>query len=139
MIVLDANVVSEAMRPEPDPRVLAWLNAQSADTLHVSSVTLAELLFGLGVPTEGRRKARLTSALERLRALFSGRVVPFDEPAARLFADMAVRARAAGRPLAAADGYIAASAAARGLAVATRNVQDFSETGVDVVDPWQQA
>lgn len=136
MIVLDTNVVSEAMRPEPDPGVLDWLNAQAADTLYLSSVTLAELLFGIGVLPAGARKERLAQALDRLLALFSGRVLPFDQEAARRYADMAAAARTAGRPLPTADGYLAATAAARGFAVATRNIQHFGDTGVGLIDPW---
>lgn len=137
MIVLDTNVVSEAMRPQPTPVVVAWLNAQAAETLYLSSVTLAELLFGIGALPAGVKKDRLARALDRLVALFPGRVLPFDQDAARRYADMAVAARALGRPLPVADGYLAATAAARGFAVATRNIQHFGDTGVDLIDPWQ--
>lgn len=137
MIVLDTNVVSEAMRPQPSPVVVAWLNAQAAETLYLSSVTLAELLFGIGALPAGVKKDRLAQALDRLLALFPGRVLPFDQDAARRYADMAVIARALGRPLPVADGYLAATAAARGFAVATRNIQHFGDTGVELIDPWQ--
>lgn len=137
MIVLDTNVVSEAMRPEPHPGVLGWLNAQAAETLYLSSVTLAELLFGIGALSAGARRDRLARTLDRLLALFSGRVLPFDQEAARRYADMAVTAHAAGRPLPTADGYLAATAAAHGFAVATRNVRHFGDTGVELIDPWQ--
>ncbi|WP_062461913.1 type II toxin-antitoxin system VapC family toxin [Demequina soli] len=136
MIVLDTNVVSEAMRPTPDPSVIAWLNAQSADTLFLSSVTLAELLFGIGALPDGARRDRLAEMLNRLLGLFPSRILPFNEDAARRYADMAVRARAAGRPLKTVDGYLAATAAAHGCAVATRNVQDFADTGLSLIDPW---
>ncbi len=137
MIVLDTNVVSEAMRPQPSPVAVAWLNAQAAETLYLSSVTLAELLFGIGALPAGVKKDRLAQALDRLLALFPGRVLPFDQDAARRYADMAVVARALGRPLPVADGYIAATAATRGFAVATRNIQHFGDTGVELIDPWQ--
>lgn len=137
MIVLDTNVISEAMRPEPSPRVLDWLNAQAADTLYLSSVTLAELLFGIGTLPSGARKDRLAQALDRLSALFAHRVLPFDQEAARRYASMAVTARAAGRPLPTADGYLAATAAAHGFALATRNIRHFGDTGVELIDPWQ--
>lgn len=137
MIVLDTNVVSEAMRPKPNRSVVGWLNAQAADTLYLSSVTLAELLFGIGVLSAGAKKDRLALALNRLLALFPGRVLPFDQEAARRYAEMAVTARAAGRPLPTADGYLAATAAAHGFAVATRNVRDFRDTGVQLINPWQ--
>ena len=137
MIVLDTNVVSEAMSPRPEPWVVSWLNGQAAETLYLSSVTLAELLFGIGALPEGARKRRLARALDGILALFSRRVLPFDQDSARRYADMAVAARAAGRPLPVADGYLAATAASRGFAVATRNTRHFSDTGVDVIDPWQ--
>lgn len=137
MIVLDTNVVSEAMRPDPDPGVMGWLNAQAADTLYLSSVTLAELLFGIGALPAGARKDRLAHALDRLLALFPGRVLAFDQDAARRYADMAVIGRAADRPWTSSDGYLAATAAAHGFAVATRNVKHFGDTGVELIDPWQ--
>lgn len=137
MIVLDTNVVSEAMRPEPNPGVVGWLNGQAAETLFLSSVTLAELLFGIGALPSGAKKDRRARALDRLLALFPGRVLPFDQDAARRYAEMAVIARALGRPLPTAEGYLAATAAARGFAVATRNIQHFGDTGVELIDPWQ--
>jgi hypothetical protein len=137
MIVLDTNVVSEAMRPTPDSNVTRWLNAQAADTLYLSSVTLAELLFVIGALPAGARKDRLARALDRLLALFPKRVLPFDQEAARRYADMAVIGRTAGRPLPTADGYLAATAATHGFAVATRNVKHFGDTGVELIDPWQ--
>lgn len=137
MIVLDTNVVSEAMRPEPNPDVVGWLNGQASDTLYLSSVTLAELLFGIGALPAGARKDLLAQALDRLLALFPSRVLPFDQEAARRYADMAVTARAAGRPLPAADGYLAATAAVHGFAVATRNTQHFVDTGIELINPWQ--
>ncbi len=137
MIVVDTNVVSEAMGARPDPVVVSWLNAQAAETLYLPSVALAELLFGVGAVPEGARKVRLSEALDGLLALFPGRVLPFDQESARRYADMAVAARAAGRALSVADGYIAATAASRGFAVATRNTRHFQRTGVEVIDPWR--
>jgi predicted nucleic acid-binding protein len=136
VIVLDTNLIAEAMRPDPNPAVVSWLNGQSAETLYLSSVTLAELLFGIGAIPTGARRDRLAQALDRLLALFPGRVLPFDQDAARRYADMAVTARAAGHPLPVSDGYIAATAASRGFAVATRNTRDFQTIGVDLIDPW---
>lgn len=139
MIVLDTNVLSEAMRPSPDGRVLGWMNDQAAETLFLSSVTVAELLFGVRSLPHGRRRGDLTRQLDGALALFAGRVLPFDEAAALLYADMAVHARSAGRPLPEADGFIAATAAAHGFGIATRNIRDFLDTGVDLIDPWSAA
>lgn len=135
MIVLDTNVVSEAMKPEPHPAVLNWLNEQASQTLYLSSVTLAELLFGIGVLAEGRRKDRLTLALDGLLGLFRDRVLPFDTDAARRYADLAVAAKAAGRGFPTPDGYIAAIAASRGFIVASRDTAPYEAAGVSVIDP----
>ncbi|WP_312676427.1 type II toxin-antitoxin system VapC family toxin [Microbacterium sp.] len=139
MIVLDTNVVSEAIRPAPDAGVVRWLNAQTAETLYLASVTIAELRFGIGALPPGARKDRLTRAVDGLEELFTGRILSFDQRAAHRYAEMTVRARAAGRPLPAADGYLAATAASHEFAVATRNTRDFADTGVDLINPWQDA
>lgn len=139
MIVLDTNVVSEAMRLQPDATVRAWLNAQAAETLYLSSVTLAELLFGIRALPAGRRRKLLDRALDDLLALFAGRVLPFDIDAARHYAELAVTARNAGRGFPTPDGYIAAIAAARGFVVATRDTSPFEAAGVAVINPWHEA
>lgn len=137
MIVLDTNVVSEAMKPVPHPIVQAWLDRQTAETLFLSSVTLAELLFGIRSLPAGRRKNILDETLDGLLALFNGRVLPFDTDAARRFAELAVKARAAGKGFPTPDGYIAAIAAARGFIVATRDVSSFRAAGLNVINPWE--
>lgn len=136
MIVLDTNVLSEAMRQTANSAVRAWLNEQVAETLYLSSVTLAELLFGIGALPDGRRKAALTETLSGVLKLFEGRVLPFDVGAARHYADLAVRARADGKGFPTPDGYIAAIAASKGFIVATRDVSPFEAAGLVVVNPW---
>lgn len=136
MILLDTNVVSEGMKPAPNARVMAWLDAQAAETLFLSSVTVAELLFGVGALPAGRRREMLAEAVEGVVGDFAGRILPFDEAAARCYADCAVRARVAGRGFPTPDGYIAAIAVARGFAVASRDGSPFRAAGVRVVDPW---
>ncbi len=136
MIVLDTNVVSEAMKPEPDAAVRDWLNNQAAETLYLSSVTLAELLFGIGVLPQGKRKDMLTQALDGLLSLFKGRILPFDTDAARRYAEMAAAAKAAGRGLPTLDGYIAAIAASRSFIVASRDTAPYEATTVSVINPW---
>ncbi len=131
MILLDTNVISEAIRPAPDPAVRSWLDTQAAETLFISSVTVAEMAFGIGALPAGRRKQALSAALEAVRALFAGRVLAFDEAAALRYGDLAVR----GVPT--PDGYIAAIAAVRGFAVATRDGSAFAAAGVAVIDPWR--
>lgn len=137
MIVLDTNVVSEAMKPEPHPAVRAWLNEQSAETLYLSSVTLAELLFGIGALPAGRRKDMLAQALDGLMGLFRDRVLPFDVDAARRYAELAVIARTGGRGFPTLDGYIAAIAASRGFIVASRDTTPYEAVGVAVINPWE--
>jgi hypothetical protein len=137
MIVLDTNVVSEAMKPSAEPAVSAWLNEQVAETLYLSSVTLAELLFGIGALPVGRRKDALAGTLDGLLELFGSRVLPFDTEAARCYAQLATKARAAGKGFPTPDGYIAAIAVAHGFAVATRDTSPFEAAGVAVINPWE--
>jgi toxin FitB len=137
MIVLDTNVLSEAMKPEPHPSVRAWLNNQAADSLYLSSVTLAETLFGIGAMPSGRRKNRLTRALDGLLQLFAGRILAFDTEAARHYAGLAVQAREAGKGFPLPDGYIAAVAASRGFTVATRDTGPFEAVGLKIINPWK--
>lgn len=137
MIVLDTHVVSEAMKPGPNAAVLAWLDEQAAETLYLSSVTLAELLFGIGALPAGRRKNALAQTLDGLLELFRGRVLGFDTDAARHYAELAVAARAAGKGFSTPDGYIAAIAAAHGFSVATRDVAPFRAAGIKVINPWE--
>lgn len=137
MILLDTNVVSEAMKPEPHRGVRDWLDAQAAETLFLSSVTIAELLFGIGALPRGKRKDKLAAALDGVLELFTARILPFDIEAARRYAGLAVKARAAGRGFPTPDGYIAAIAAAHGFAVASRDTSAFTAAGLTVIDPWR--
>jgi len=136
MILLDTNVVSEAMKPEPAPAVRHWLDEQAAETLYLSSVTVAELMFGIGALPEGKRKDKLTAALEGVLKFFEPRILPFDTNAARRYADLAVKARAAGKGFPTPDGYIAAIAASHGFGVASRDASAFKAAGLTVIDPW---
>jgi len=136
MIVLDTNVVSEAMKPEPDAQVRRWLNQQAAETLYLSSITLAELLYGIQALPEGRRKTLLADALEGLLALFQNRILPFDTDAARCHAGLAVAARKAGQGFPTPDGYIAAIAASHGFQVASRDQAAYKAAHIPVVNPW---
>ncbi len=136
MILLDTNVVSEAMKPEPNPAVRNWLDEQAAATLYLASVTIAELMFGIGALPKGKRKDKLTTALDGVLTLFADRILPFDMNAARRYADLAVKARSAGRGFPTPDGYIAAIAASRDFAVASRDSRAFMAAGLSVIDPW---
>src|SRR5215470_9988271 len=115
MIVLDTNVITEALKPNPHPSVRAWLNEQVAETLYLTSVTLAEILFGIAVLPAGKRRNALTRTPDGLQALFGERVLSFDADAARHHAALAVAAHNAGRGFPTPDRYIAAIAASRGF------------------------
>ena len=137
MILLDTNVVSELIRPNPDSEVMDWVGRQAAPELHVSAITEAELRYGAEVLPKGRRRNMLLDEIEAmLREDFEGRVVPFDSYAARAYASIASARRAAGRPISHPDCQIAAVARALGASVATRDVNDFEGCGVEVIDPW---
>jgi len=137
VIVLDTNVVSEAMKPQPHPCVSAWLDNQVAETLYLSRVTVAELLFGIAALPAGRRKNMLARAVDGLSTLFRDRVLSFDIDAARRYAELAVLARAGGRGFPTPDGHIAAIAASRGFIVASRDTAACTAAGVRVIDPWE--
>ena len=137
MIVLDTNVISELMRPGPDANVVGWVAGQAPLNLYLSTVSEAELRYGVEILPTGARRDRLLNEVEgMLREDFAGRVLPFDSAAAQVYAVIAADRRAAGRPLNHADCQIAAIAHSRGASVATRDVGDFEGIGIEVVNPW---
>lgn len=137
MIILDSNVLSELMRPAPSPRVVAWVAQQAATELFTTSITEAEILYGIELLSKGKRREGLLAAAEAMFAEdLAGRVLGFDSDAARAFSKIAARRRALGRPISHADAQIAAITQVRGAKLATRNVTDFEDCGVNAVDPW---
>lgn len=137
MILLDTNVISEPLKAAGNTNVLAWLDAQTIETLYLSTISLAELRFGIAALPEGKRRDALHASLaQRVLPLFAGRILAFDDPASQSYATLRARARAAGQAIAAADGYIAAIAAAHGLAIATRDTSPFEAAGLAVINPW---
>lgn len=137
MILLDTNVVSELMRPAPSEAVLAWFAAQDAADLYLSAIGEAELRRGAAMLPAGKRRAQLMAAIDAMIAEdFAGRILPFDSAAAQAFVLVFLERRAAGHPISFADGQIAATARARGAAIATRNTADFAGCGIAVIDPW---
>ncbi len=137
MILLDTNVVSEPLRHAPEARVIEWIDAQALETLYLSAITVAELRAGVALLPAGKRRASLHDNLEkRVLPLFVGRVLPFDMACTKAYAELTAKARTAGRAIATADGYIAASAAANGFAVATRDTHPFQAAGLTAIDPW---
>jgi hypothetical protein len=138
MILLDTDVVSEPLRHAPEARVIEWIDAQPLETLFLTAITVVELRAGVALLPTGKRRAGLQTDLEkRVLSLFAGRVLPFDLSCTQPYAELITKARAAGLAIAAADGYIAAIAAANGLAVATRDTTPFEAAGVTVINPWR--
>ena len=137
MILLDTNVVSELMRSSPDPAVEAWGASQPIEQLYFSTVGEAELRYCAAIMTTGQSRDKLVTAIESmLETAFEGRILPLDSKAARAYAEVVSARRAAGRPISITVCQIAAIARSRGMSVATRNVRDFADMGVDLIDPW---
>ena len=138
MVVLDTNVVSEMMRDAPAPHVVAWLNDQETSSLFLTTISVGEIAYGLWILPQGWRRRRLEEGFARiLAAAFASRILPLDEEAAQRYGEVMGRRRKMGRPLAALDGQIAAIAWVHGHAVATRNVRDFADCGVEVINPFE--
>ncbi len=137
MIVLDTNVVSELMRPEPAAAVVDWVDRQPAADVYLTAITVAELLYGVARLPEGRRKTDIAERVEAIMSEdFEHRVVAFDETAAAHYADIVVRRERAGRPISTADAQIAATCRSHGAVLATRSVDDFADTSVSIINPW---
>lgn len=138
MIVLDTNVISELWKAVPNANVQAWIDDQMVETLYLSSITVAELRFGLAAMPTGKRRTLYQDRLERtVLPAFAGRVLLFDLDASRAYADVMAQARATGKAIGTADGYIAATVAARSLKVATRDAGPFETAGLTVINPWE--
>ena len=138
MILIDTNVISELWRAAPDAGVLAWIDAQAVETLYLAAITVAELRFGLASMPDGKRRSIYQGRLEReVLPAFTGRVLPFDLDASKAYASLMARARAEGKAISQADGYIAATASARAFAVATRDVAPFLAAKLTVFNPWK--
>ena len=140
MIILDTNVLSELMRSKPSSTVVAWVAKQLSMELFTTSITEAEIFYGIEMLSKGGRREALVAAAEAMfDEDFAGRIFGFESEAARVFSKIAARRRALGRPISHADAQIAAIARVRGARLATRNVEDFRDCGVDVIDPWNAA
>ena len=136
MIVLDTNVVSEPLSKRPSQRAMDWLDNQVSETLYISTITYAELRYGVEKLPEGKRKKELAERIERVLDLFKDRTLSFDIQSSEHLARIAGRSAKAGRTATAPDAYIAAIAVSRGFTVATRNVKHFDHTGVALINPW---
>jgi hypothetical protein len=137
LIVLDTNVVSELMRPAPEPGVLTWLNAQATQELWLNSVVVSELLYGVARLSEVARKRQLAQTVSSmLEEDFNGRVLPFDLESAVIYAELVATQERQGQALPAADAQIAAICLAHGAVLATRNVKHFAGLGLSLLNPW---
>ncbi len=138
MIILDTNVISEPMKTEADPVVVAWLDRQPAETLYLTATNLSEVLTGIEMLPAGRRENGLSEAMqELLERLFGARFLDFDREAAVAYAVLVSRAMAKGLAISVADGQIAAIATVHGFTVATHDTAPFLAAGVPVVNPWE--
>ncbi len=140
MIILDTNVISEAMQPVPSPRVLQWLTeSRISGEVFTTTITMAEILYGVALLPKGKRRDRLKAEAEAVFVVdFRNRILPFDEAAAQAFAEIAAARRAQGRPMAEMDGQIAAITRTHHAALATRNVADFEDCGLRLINPWEE-
>jgi len=138
MLVLDTNVISEIMKASPSPRVMEWWAQQEAGELFTTTITVAEILYGIEILPKGKRRDSLRAEADLVFTQdFVGRILPFDEEAARAFPEIATARRAQGRPIAELDAQIAAIARSRHAMLATRNIADFEGCGLRLANPWQ--
>ncbi|MFM1899758.1 MAG: hypothetical protein RLZZ216_334 [Cyanobacteriota bacterium] len=137
MIVLDTNVLSELMRPQPDPQVMAWANGLEPQAIAITAMNEAEIIHGLARLPAGRRQQALRKSWEELMAaLFDGQALPFSSEAAHWYGELVSRRERMARPISTADAVIAATALAHGAQLATRNTSDFAAIGLELVNPW---
>lgn len=140
MIILDTDVLSELVRPDPEPNVVAWLDSLPAAEVATTAITAAELLYGVARLPDGRRRAAFAETIDAMiKEDFRGRVEPFDGLAAEQYATVVVGREHKGRPISMADAQIAAICRARRATLATRNTDDFADTGIGLINPWNPA
>ncbi len=138
MILVDTNIISELMKPRPSQTVVEWFDNTDPVTVFVSTVTIGEIIYGLNLLPQGKRRQQLTKAFQAVIAeAFSQRIVSFDEAAALIYGELMAQRQKMGRPMAIGDGQIAAIASARGYILATRNVRDFEDCGLTLVNPFE--
>jgi predicted nucleic acid-binding protein len=138
VIILDTNVISELTRQIPEPGVISWLDALPAEETAITAITAAELLYGVGRLPASRRKTELSGAVHALiSADFRDRVKPFDVRAADHYAAVVTKREHAGRPIGISDAQIAAICRVLDATLATRNIADFTDTGIDLINPWK--
>ena len=138
MIILDTNLISEPLRPDPEPRVVAWFDAQALETLYLTAISAAELRAGVAQLPAGKRRSNLQDSLEQtILPLFIGRVLPFDLDCSPTYAKLLAKTRKTGQAIATADAFIAAIALTHNYTVATRDTTPFQQAGLTVINPWE--
>jgi len=140
MILLDTNVLSELMKPEPNQTVLEWVDQQQDNTLYICVITRAEIELGVALLPDGKRKRQIADAAKRIFELFEERCLSFNIPAAPVYAQIVANGKQTGRPISVEDAQIAAIALANGIKLATHNVKHFRNIeSLEVIDPWQKS
>lgn len=134
--LLDTCVLSELVKPAPEPKVVAWVNAQAEDSLFASAITLAELLKGIAKLQDSQRKTALTEWVNKIQEEMADRILPFERTTADYWANICAKAEKSGKPLSAFDSLIAATAMEHGLVIVTRNVRDYESAPVMLINPW---
>lgn len=137
MTILDTNVVSEMMRPLPERTVLEWVSNSTADDLHITAVTIAEILYGIEMLPAGKRRETLQAGADKTFGVFAEHILTFDEKSAQAFSLIASSRRKQGKPISQFDAQIAAIAQRHGATLATRDIADFEGCGVGLVNPWE--
>lgn len=138
MIILDTNVLSELMKSQPDKSVVRWIGEHKAASLFITTLTQAEILYGLEILPAGKRRTAIKKAAKAMFELdFAGRILPFDIKAAQLFATIVAQRRKIGRPISQIDAQIASITRSHDATLTTRNVDDFEECGIEIINPWE--
>ena len=139
MIILDTNILSELMRSQPDKLVLRWIATHKATDLFITALTQAEILYGLELLPKGKRRTALIQAAQSMFDVdLARRILPFDADAAQQLAILAVKRKKIGRPISQLDAQIAAISSSNNATLATRNISDFEECGIDLINPWEK-
>lgn len=137
MIVLDTNVLSESLKPSPSENVERWLRGQNRSVIYTTAINQAEILYSVELLPGGKRRAHLHDSVQQMLVTeFAGKILPFDESAARLFGPIVISRNAAGRPISQLDALIAAISRSYGATLATRDTADFELCGIHVINPW---
>ena len=138
MIVLDTNILSELIQPKGSQLIKAWAKSQPRDQLFITSITQSEILYGIAILPTGKRKQLLHQAASTMfQAAFPGKILPFDRTAANYYATITSYRRSKGRPISQSDAQIAAICCSHQATLATRNVKDFIDCSLDIINPWE--